>query len=304
VRPETLFARAATVAFLTLITLSACGDSESAVSRGDRLWADARYQEALAEYRLGYQRNSASNDLLARVAHAYAVTGDLPHARQYYTELVKRDPGRTDQAVFDFLKLARAAQARSDRYGVAGAVEAAVTLRPGLPVNDLAAGLARYYASTGDPKKALEYFERALNAASGDSVAALLFEIATVHESSGDCAQAITMFDAFREKTTDQEKADQARWHVGNCSWQLARKAEAAGDTAAALDHMQRVIYLAAPQNLLDQVWFEKAELLLGLGRRDEAVEAYMRSINENRSGTGQLVDRARRRIDEIRSGR
>lgn len=289
---------------MTFFALSACRDGESAVSRGDRLWADSRYPEALAEYRLGYQRSSSSNELLARVAHAYAVTGDLPHARHYYTELVKRDPGRTDQAVFDYLTLARAAEARTDRYGVAGAVEAAVTLRPGLPVNDLSAGLARYYASTGEVKMALEYFERALSAAGADSVAGLLFEIASVHESSGDCAQAITMFDAFREKTTDQERADQARWHVGNCSWQLARKAEAAGDTASALQHMQRVIYLAAPQNLLDQVWFQKGELLRGLGRTDEAVEAYLRSINENRSGTGQLVERARRRIEEIRPGR
>jgi tetratricopeptide (TPR) repeat protein len=274
------------------------------MARGDRLWADSSYTQALAEYRLSYQRNKGSDELLARVAHAYAVTGDFAHTQQYYTELVKRAPSYTDEAVFDYLTLARKAQARSDRYGLAGAVEAAVSLRPGLPVNDLAAGLARYYATTGDAAKSLEYYERALSAASSDSVASLLFELATVHESHGNCGDAITMFNAFRAKTNDAEKADQARWHIGSCSWDLARKAEQAADTAGALRAIQTVVDLGVPQNIMDQVWFERGELLLGQGRRDEALESYQRSLDASRSGAGQLAERARHRMDEIRFGR
>jgi tetratricopeptide (TPR) repeat protein len=274
------------------------------MARGDRLWADSSYAEALAEYRLGYQRNHDSDELLARVAHAYAVTGELARARQYYTELVKRAPEYTDQAVFDYLQLAKQAQARTDRYGLAGAVEAAITLRPGLPVAEMAPGLARYYATTGDSTKALEYYERALGAAPPDSVPGLMFEIATLHETRGNCADAITMFNAFRSRTSDGEKADQARWHVGSCAWQLARRALEAGDTVAALAHIQTVTNLGVPQTVLEEVWFQRGELLLGLGRRDEALDAYVRSLDYNRTGTGQLADRSRRRIDELRFGR
>jgi tetratricopeptide (TPR) repeat protein len=295
---------AALVAALTAGVLGGCGDSETAMARGDRLWADSSYVEALAEYRLSYQRRKDSDELLARVAHAYAVTGELPRARQYYTELLDRAPGYKDQAVFDFLTLARKAHARGDRYGVAGAVQEAVKLRPGLPVGDLATGLARYYASTGDSPKALEYFERALGSAAPDSVPALLFEIATLHETSGNCSDAITMFNAYRARTSNAEKADEARWHVGSCSWELAKRAGQAGDTVGALRYIQTVIDLGAPQNVLDQVWFERGELLLGQGRRDEALEAFVRSLENNRTGSGQLAERARRRIDELRFGR
>ena len=115
----------------------ACGDPESAMARGDRLWADSSYTEALAEYRLGYQRDGDSDDLLVRVAHGYAVTGELTRARQYYDELLERSPQYTDQAVFDYLTLARRAQARSDRFGMAGAVGQSLIIgRPGVDIVD------------------------------------------------------------------------------------------------------------------------------------------------------------------------
>jgi tetratricopeptide (TPR) repeat protein len=232
------------------------------------------------------------------------VNGEFQRAQQYYDELLKRSPKYTDQAIFDYLMLAKQAQARSDRYGLAGAVEAAIVLRPGLPVSDLAAGLARYYTGTGDSTKALEYYERALGAAPPDSVPGLLFEIATLHETRGNCAEAIAMFNAFRARTSDNEKADQARWHTGSCAWDLARRAVQSGDTALALANIQTVTEMGVPQNVLEEVWFQRGELLLGQGRREEALESYVRSLDYNRTGTGQLADRTRRRIDELRFGR
>jgi tetratricopeptide (TPR) repeat protein len=303
-RPSAAVLAAATVLTLTSLLGAGCGDPETALARGDRLWADSSYTEALAEYRLSYQRNRDSDEALSRVAHAYAVTGELPAARQYYTLLLERSPSYTDQAVFDYLRLAEKAQARSDRYGVAGAVEAAVALRPGLPVIDLSAGLARYYANAGETEKALEYYERALGAAPADSVPGLLFEIASLQESAGNCVEAITMFGAFRSRSADAEKSDQARWHMGSCAWDLAKKAQQANDTARALANLETVVQLGAPQNLLDEAWFERGELLLGQGREQEALDSYFRSLENNRTGTGQLADQARRRIDEIRFGR
>ena len=121
---------------------------------------------------------------------------------------------------------------------------------------------------------------------------------------NGNCAEAIPMFNAFRAKTRDAEQADQARWHVGSCAWEMAKSSEQAGDMAAALRHIQTVVELGAPQNLLEEVWFRRGELLLGTGRRDEALESYIRSLGYNRTGTGQLAERAQRRIDELRFGR
>ena len=48
----------------------ACRDAETALARGDRLWADSNYVGALAEYRLSYELRRDDDQILARVAHA------------------------------------------------------------------------------------------------------------------------------------------------------------------------------------------------------------------------------------------
>jgi tetratricopeptide (TPR) repeat protein len=64
------------------------------------------------------------------------------------------------------------------------------------------------------------------------------------------------------------------------------------------------ILELGVPQNLMDQAWFERGEALQELGRREEALEAYVRVLEYVRPGGGPLADRARQRIDELRFGR
>lgn len=289
---------AAAVALMT----SACRDSEGAIARGDRLWADSSYTAALAEYRLGYSIRQGAEEL-ARVAHAYAVTGQFERAREHYDELIRRAPEYTDQAVFDYLTLARQAQQRSDRFGMAGAMEAALALRAGLPVGDMAAPLARYYARAGDVDRARDFYESALGYAPPDSVPVLLFDFAQFQEAQGNCAAAIELFTAFRTREPRGERADQARWNIGNCAFALARQARENGRPEQALAHLDVTLDLGVPQNLMDQAWFERGEALLELGRHDEAMQAYIRVLENARTAGGSLAERARQRIDQLRFG-
>lgn len=289
---------------LVLAVLVGCGDAESALARGDRLWADSNYTAALAEYRLSHDRRENDDAVLARVAHAYAVTGEFERARESYDELLQRAPEYTDQAIFDYLTLAERSQARSDRYGMAGAVESALALRPGLAVGDMAAPLARYYARAGDGERAQVFYERALAHAPPDSVPGLLFDFAEFHEGRGDCAEAIDLYSAFRAREPTGTRADQARWNIGNCAFALARAARQGGEPAEALRYLDTVLGLGVPQNLIDQAWFERGEALLALGRRDEALTAFSRVLETMRPGSNQLAARARQRIDELRFGR
>jgi tetratricopeptide (TPR) repeat protein len=290
-----------TVVVLAGASLSACRDAETALARGDRLWADSNYVAAVAEYRLSFELRAGDDHVLARLAHAYARTGQFERTRESYQRLLQRSPRMIDQAVFDYLALARQSHARGDRYGLAGAVEAALELRPGLPVGDMAVPLARYYARAGDADRARDFFERALGTAVPDSVPSLLFEFAQFQEAQGDCAEAMAMFNVFRTREPRGERADQARWNEGNCAFSLARQARQAGDPESALRHLQLMLDLGVPQNLLDQAWFERGEALLELDRLDEALEAYVRALENLRPGSGQLGDRARQRIDQLR---
>jgi tetratricopeptide (TPR) repeat protein len=283
--------------------VSGCGGGADALARGDALWADSAYEEALAEYKLSTDQNPDDEHALARLAHAYAVVGQLERAREAYEKLLTRAPEYTDQAVFDYLYLADRARARSDRYGMAGAVEAALALRPGLPVSEMAAPLARYYGRAGDSDRARTYYERALAYATPDSATTLLFDYAQLLESQNNCGEAIEMFSAFRQREPRGERADQARWQIGNCSFQLARQMRESGSPERALEFLQSTIDLGVPQNLIGQAWFERGEILLELNRRDEALQAYMHVLENARTAGNQLAERARQRIDGIRFG-
>lgn len=280
-----------------------CQPDEPALVRGDRLWADSAYSDALAEYRLALAQDD-DDRTLARVAHGYIVTGQFERAREHYDYLIARAPAYTDQAVFDYVTSARLAQQRANRYGMAIAVEAALALRPGLPVDEMSSPLARYYASTGDTDRALDFYDRALSLASADSVPQLLFEIGELHEGRGDCEEAVGFFAAYRARARGGENADQARWYLGNCAFQLGRRARQEGALMEALRQFDEVIDQGIPQNLMDQAWFERGEVLFALDRREEALGAYYRVLEINRGRSSQLIDRAQQRIDQIRFGR
>jgi tetratricopeptide (TPR) repeat protein len=291
------------LALSALTTLPGCGADENAMARGDRLWADSDYTAALAEYRLALRRRPDDTVLLARVAHARAATSDLASARESYGRLLARDSGALDQAVYDYLAIARRAEMRGDRYGTAAAVQAAAQLRPGLVPRDLAATLARYYANAGDPDRALAYFERAVATEPPDSAGAMLFEMAQIQESQGNCADAITYYDAYRERAPRGPRAEDARWHVGSCEFELGQRAQRENRLVDALADYQAVIDLGVPENLLDQAWFQRGEILLAQGMREDALAAYQRVLQLNPARTGQLVQRASQRIDQIRFG-
>lgn len=286
---------------LTVVALSACRSSEDAMLRGDRYWADSNYVAALAEYRLAARQGS--DEAEARVAHAYIITGQLERARRTYDELVQTDPAIVDQAIFDYLWLARAEKERGDRYGAARAAEAALALQPDLPIPDLALTLARHYATVGEAERALQFFRRAADAAPPDSRATLLYEIGSLSERSGACVDGMPYFRSFTNVSANADSVTEARYRMGTCGLEKGREAREAGQPEKALELLGVTLELGAPQNLLDQAWYERGEALMALGRREEAAASFERVLEISPPGRNQLAARAGRRLDEIRSG-
>ncbi|MBI4408303.1 MAG: tetratricopeptide repeat protein [Gemmatimonadetes bacterium] len=294
---------ALTLAVFVLAAVSACAGGDDAVARGDRAWADADYPAALAEYRLALREGSRNPEIVARVAHAYAEVGRFEEARQAYERLLARSSEYVDQAVYDYVRLAQRALERGDRFGAAGAVEAALALRPGLPLAQLAPPLARYYRDTGDPERALGLYEQALAQLPADSAPALLFEMALLLEGDGKCGDAVAYYEAYRERLPRGAHAREARWHTGNCAFQLAQRAHEEGRLGDALGHVATVIGLGVPEDKLDEAWFERGEILFELGRKEEALEAYQRVLDLTTARGAQLGVKAERRIEQIRFG-
>lgn len=292
-----------------LLALTACdvsGREETAVRRGDVAFAQGRYEEALAEYRLAVRQGGADDaQVLARVAHTYAMLGRVDDAGTYYADAADRDESLADQAVADLMRLARDARASNDRFAMATAVETALELRPGLGVGDVALPLARHYFRNGEYGRALPFYQKALGEAT-DSAPETVFEVGQAYEEIGDCEHALVYFERYREMIP-RWRRDEVDWYIGSCSFSLAREQMSRSfptdeELEEALERAERTVEVGEPRNIQGQAWFEMGEILSELGRCEEAMEAYGRV--RSAAPAGALVERAQDRFDEIRFGR
>jgi tetratricopeptide (TPR) repeat protein len=283
------------------VFVSGCRSNDDAMLRGDRFWADSNFVAALGEYRLA-ARQTDQPEAHARVAHGYIVTGQLDRAVRTYETLVKMQPEYVDQAVFDYVWLAQSSLQRGDRYLAARAAEAALALRPGLAMPQLELTLARHFATIGETERGLPFFQRALASADREDRPALLYEMAVLSERNGGCLEALPLFERFTQESANADSVTEARWRMGTCGLEQGRQARAAGQMERALELLQLPLDLGAPQNQLDQAWFERAEALLALGNSAQAFDAFQRVVDIDAGRRSPLAGRAQRRLDELRN--
>ena len=292
-------------ALATILPLYAagCGNDpaeETARLRGDRAFARGDYEDALAEYRLSLLREDPGTDGLVRAAHAYVALGRVDEARALYDEAALEDSVHTDQAVSDFVALAKQAHENGDSYGAASAMEAALHFRSGILVEGLALPLARHYSRAGEYGRAGAFYLRALRRNRNDPD--VLFETALAHEEIGDCESALVHYNEFVE-LAPRRKAE-VRLHLGTCSFRLAAERRAQGAVEEAIEYLDAVLELNEPRAMVPQAHFDKAEILAELGDCPAALESYRVVANAETAGPRALVRRAQDRIDEIRFGR
>lgn len=237
-----------------------------------------------------------------RTAHAYARVGRIDEARAHYEKAMTIDPDQSDLAASDLLRVARSAVERNDGIRAAAAIEAAVSLQPGVSVAGLALPLARHFSATGQFGEALPYYQRAVAEQSNGNVAEIRLEMARVQEELGDCERALLIFEDVRSDVPISRRSE-VDWHVGSCSFILADEARDAGFYSDALDLYRATIEVGEPRNLLARAWFEIGEILAGRGDCSAAVAALERVAAEDIGGSGTLVQRSLDRIDEILFG-
>ena len=272
---------------ITLAATFACSPratEESALRRGDEAFAQGQYDEALAEYRLAVRQGADDPATLARVAHTFALMGRVDDAGTYYVDAAARDDSFADQAVSDLMRLAVEAGTTGDRFAMATAVETALELRPGIGVGDLALPLARHYFENGEFGRALPFYQKAMAEAT-DSTPETVWEVGQAYEEVGDCEHALIYFERFREMVRRWER-DEVEWHIGSCSFSLAREFRSARaglseeDLERALQLVDRALEVGEPRNIQAAAWFEKGVALGMVGRGDEAIEALLKAVD------------------------
>ncbi len=265
------------------------------------MFGAGRVEEAMAEYQVALRRRGEQPDVLLRLAHGYAHLDRLDETGDYYSRLLALDSSYADQAVADFLDMARRALEGDDRARFARALEQLEAVRPGSVPDKLALPFARYYYELGEYASALPLYLAALAEAPDSLESRVSYELARVYYELQECGRALAHFRAFLATRPSGEVRRDARWHAGQCAFQLARQDRLAGRPTEALAGLELVTALGAPQTLLDDAWFERGEILFSLGEFDEAVRSYQRVLDLNPSRTGRKVRLAEDRIRGIR---
>jgi tetratricopeptide (TPR) repeat protein len=278
------------------------GEGGSSISRGDQAFAHGDFEEALAEYRLAERQGATDAETFARIAHTYVALKRIDEGREYYRLTVAGDPGLADQAVADFVHLARLEEASGDEFGMASAIETALAFKPGISVDELALPLAQHYSNIGEYGRALPFYQKALSALNPDSLPRILFEAAVAYDEVGDCESAVIYYQDYRERLPRWRRSE-VDWRLGFCSFELAEIRRAEGDDEEALRHLETLLQIGEPRSHLARGYFEKGEILGYRGECEAAIEAFMEVPVVDPSGTSPLVARAEERIDQIRFG-
>ena len=293
--------RAAPLALLVLLTacFSNAGE-ETSVPRGDEAAARGDLEAALAEYRLAADQGDDDAPKLARVAHTYAQMGRIDEAGNFYHQAVDLEPGFADQAVSDMVLLARAAQGRDDFFGLASAMETAMSFRPGITIQAMALPLARHYFRAGEYATALPYYQETISGMEADTVPEVLFEAASAYDEVGDCRRALLHYEQHRRMIRRWQRGE-VDWKIGSCSLRLAQELRLGNEDEEALLHIERTVALGEPRSLQAIAYFEMGESLSDLGRCEDAMDAFLQVRRVDQTGASPLVDRAQWRYDELR---
>ncbi len=288
---------------ITSTLLSACfggGGDESSILRGDEAAARGDLDAALAEYRLAVRQGSDDAPALIRVAHTYAEMGRIDEAGDFYHQAVNQDPDFADQAVSDMVRLARAARDRDDLFGLASAMETAMSFRPGITMQDMALPLARHYYRSGEYATALPYFQAAIAERQEETAPDVVFEAASAYDEVGDCRRALLYYERYRTLIRARQRLE-VDWKIGSCSLRLAQELRDEGEDEEALVHIERTIALGEPRSDQARAYFEMGEILSDLGQCGDAMDAYLEVRRADQTGTSPLIELAQWRFDQLR---
>jgi tetratricopeptide (TPR) repeat protein len=196
--------------------------------------------------------------------------------------------------------LARAARDRDDLFGLTSAMEAAMSFRPGITMQDMALPLAQQYFRSGEYAKALPYYQASIAGMQEDTLPDVVFEAGSAFDEVGDCRRALLYYEQYRRLISRYQRSE-VDWKIGRCSLRLAQELRSEGVDEEALVHIERTIALGEPRSLQAVAYFDLGEILSDLGRCEDAMDAFLEVRRADQTGTSPLVERAQWRYDELR---
>lgn len=190
---------------------------------GDEAWHDARWSDAIADYRAAGE----SPRLTAKLADAALQGGVLTMSAQAWTRLAADAPERAAEAAAGLARVASAALQVGDDAGLAQAIAGLRRVAPGWPLQRLAARQGRI----GDlqPAAAADVIPALLSSVSDRATAEpLLLALGRADRARGACDVAVPILEGVLRTTTNATLRDSATTTLSWCELGIGLAALAA----------------------------------------------------------------------------
>jgi hypothetical protein len=216
------------VAVAAALALAACGGAGDHEKTGDLAYGEARFADALAEYRSVAGPNADSR-LWAKLGAAALRTGDLRRAAEAYLRLAGSDAERTGEAAEGLETVARAAE----RAGNTGALRDAVVGLQAIAPDHVSGRYALLLAGeAGTDKAALVAVLPSAIASATESgtVDSLLTVYGAALQATAGCGQALLPYRTVLRRSPDSLMRARARTGVAECALAMGQRAQASGN--------------------------------------------------------------------------
>ncbi len=212
---------------LAAVTLAACTGAGDHERLGDQAYGQARYDEALTDYRalLGSHPDAR---VWAKTGAAALRAGNLREASAAYVRLAAADPTRADEAAEGLETVARAAEQAADSASLGPALAGLRAIAPDRMTGHYAVLLAE---RSGADSADLAALLPGAMAVAGDPTAvdSLLTLYAAALKATAGCGQALLQFRTILRRTQDGGVRARAKAGAAACGYTLGLRAESAG---------------------------------------------------------------------------
>jgi tetratricopeptide (TPR) repeat protein len=279
--------------------IAGCGRVGDRERRGDQLYGEGQYSQALTEYRAAVASNPDAR-VWAKAGAAALRTGNLEVASDAYLRLAAEDPSRTEEAAEGLDAVARAADRAGDVKRLESAVVGLGMIAPGRSIGRYALELIRRPGAEATDLVAI--FPGAIAAAPDPETVDSLLSVygAALRETSG-CDQALPVFQATLRRTHVDVLRNRAEDGVAGCSLALGLRAEAAAKPSDAALWFAAAIRVDSSTPVGRRALVGYGDAKLRLGDTAAGVQAFQ-AVASDQVQSDSTSQMARDRLEELRA--
>ena len=279
-----------------------CARKGSGLSAIRHEYTKGKYDEAIALCERAVRNNTADGEVYYYYGLSLLAADRDLEAFNRLEEAVSADSTLAPDVSGQLVGKAMESIARGMTYRAAQRVREAVGLNTGLRIGSLGYLVADSYYEDKQWGKAARYYAGALTEYPDTSVAeGGYFNLAVCQREAGDSAAAIQTLEKQLSKFPRGPLASRAEWSLFDLLYNRARSEFGRGNYDVAAGLVSRVPDRSENTALVQQARFLLGECYERTGDFAGAYEQFKTIVEDDRGGSGQIVERARAKMNAFR---